>query len=254
MIGQNTLQAAKLRRGLSQIDKYNAAINTFVAKYGNLPGDLTAAKAAAFGFTTRNGAVGRGDGNGQIEGGYTGSSVVWGEIAMFWNDLSTANLIDGTFIGTDSAGTGITTSAATPTRAVLPISDFGQGNYLTVYSDKPCTGSSVGCPVVICLECDGFNYIQTVNVQPITGLIAGLPNVVDSNFGDLTSTQALEIDSKVDDGLPASGNVVTRNNVFGEVAIPTAAGGCQDAGTPPSYSNLNQYKYLCSLSFRISSN
>ncbi len=46
-------------------------MNTFRTMYNVLPGDLSAADAAAFGFTLRAGVLGRGDGNGLIEGSGT---------------------------------------------------------------------------------------------------------------------------------------------------------------------------------------
>src|SRR3982751_5469946 len=102
LVGQDLIKAAEIRATISQIEKYNASVNTFRTKYNGMPGDLTADNAAAFGFVPRTGTAGRGDGNGLIDTS-TGTGQVFGqEPALFWNDLSVANLVDGNFTGIDS--------------------------------------------------------------------------------------------------------------------------------------------------------
>src|ERR1035438_8612722 len=91
LVGQNLIAAATVRAQITQIEKYNTAVNTFRGKYNALPGDMQATQAAQLGFTPRIGLVGRGDGNGLIEGGYATGVVPCGETVMIWNDLSTAN-------------------------------------------------------------------------------------------------------------------------------------------------------------------
>lgn len=48
--GKQLLESARLRSTIAQYDKYNAAVNAFIAKYGGFPGDLKAKNAAAFGL------------------------------------------------------------------------------------------------------------------------------------------------------------------------------------------------------------
>ena len=97
LVGQDLIHAATIRSQISQIEKYNTAVNSFQIKYDGLPGDLQASQAAQFGFGHRVGDSGRGDGNGLLEGGTTGSSNVCGEIEFFWLDLSNAGLISEQF-------------------------------------------------------------------------------------------------------------------------------------------------------------
>src|ERR1035441_8985409 len=104
LVGQDLINAAAIRAQVSQIEKYNAAVNTFRTKFNALPGDMNAATATAFGFTARGAFAGQGDGNGLIQGvlanaaASNGGWIVFaGELQMFWVDLSTANLIDGGF-------------------------------------------------------------------------------------------------------------------------------------------------------------
>src|SRR6201999_1632157 len=68
LVGQDLIRAAAVRAQISQIEKYQTAVNTFRGKYGGLPGDLSASSAAQFGFVSRGGSTGQGDGNGVIQG------------------------------------------------------------------------------------------------------------------------------------------------------------------------------------------
>src|ERR1035441_6191452 len=90
LVGQALIRAAGVRATISQIEKYNTAVNTFRDKYGGLPGDLNATLAAQFELTPRAGTVGLGDGNGVIEA--NGANPAWrgdsgpefAEPCLFW--------------------------------------------------------------------------------------------------------------------------------------------------------------------------
>src|ERR1700691_726671 len=69
LVGQDLIRAAEVRATISQIEKYNTAVNTFRGKYNNsIPGDMNSANASTFGFAARGAFAGEGDGNGVIEG------------------------------------------------------------------------------------------------------------------------------------------------------------------------------------------
>src|ERR1035438_3595333 len=88
LVGQNLINAAAVRAQISQIEKYNSAVNTFRGKYDALPGDISAAAAAQFGFVARSGTTGRGDGNGIVQGHNGNVAVGWyqvGETLLFWS-------------------------------------------------------------------------------------------------------------------------------------------------------------------------
>jgi prepilin-type N-terminal cleavage/methylation domain-containing protein len=73
LVGQDLIRAAEVRATISQIEKYNTAANTFLGKYGYLPGDIKDPDASNFGFISRHMQCqdgGLGDGNGVIEGDY----------------------------------------------------------------------------------------------------------------------------------------------------------------------------------------
>jgi prepilin-type N-terminal cleavage/methylation domain-containing protein len=207
LVGQSLINAAGVRATISQIEKYNSAANTFRDKYGYLPGDIPAQPAAQFGLIARGTGQGEGDGNGLIEDGACGLCGAGGEQLVFWVDLSTAGLIDGGFSAANFS-TSPGSSATGPTlNLYLPQAKVGSGNYVYVISggwgDESGTNSN------------GSNYF---GINAVTSLGQGAcPQCLWSNPG-LTVQQAYAIDSKIDDGLPLTGNVlaayIDSNNWF----------------------------------------
>ena len=73
LTGQSLISAAEVRAQISQIEKYNSAVNTFRSKFNALPGDMRPELVSQFGFmpgdVTCNGlSAGTRDGNGLIDG------------------------------------------------------------------------------------------------------------------------------------------------------------------------------------------
>ncbi len=106
LVGKALIEAAFMHAQISQIESYNTAANTFKTKYNALPGDIDAAKASQFGLAVRIGGAGHGDNNGLLEGGAAEDMRNAGENALFWNDLSTANLLGTSYVGIDCYYTG----------------------------------------------------------------------------------------------------------------------------------------------------
>jgi hypothetical protein len=72
LVGQNLIAAAEVRAQITQIEKYNSAVNTFRSKFNAIPGDMNVATAQQFGFTVGancTGLQGKRDGNALIEVG-----------------------------------------------------------------------------------------------------------------------------------------------------------------------------------------
>lgn len=200
LTGQDLINVAAIRAQISQIEKYQTAVRTFQGKYGYLPGDIPNPYASQFGFQSRGTNTAEGDGNGIIEsncgdvaGTHNGSWEGCGELAVFWEDLSTARLIDTTIFGVDTAGNGYPAISAhfqnvTPTSTPnitqwLPAAKIGNSNYVYLYSQS------------------ATNYFTVSTVTQIGW------NIQSSSNPGLTAQQAYNIDNKVDDGLPQSGNV-----------------------------------------------
>jgi prepilin-type N-terminal cleavage/methylation domain-containing protein len=261
LVGQDMIKAAAVRAQITQIEKFNDAVNTFYGKYTCLPGDC--ANAATFGFPARGPYPGQGDGNGIIQGNRANAS--WsnngidesaGETTMFWVDLSMAGFIAGSFTTASSTVVPGADVTGTAINNWLPQAQLGGGNYVLVFSNN------------------GANFFQ---IEPVTTIIASAPDGVYSGSG-ITVQQAYAIDTKIDDGQPETGNVlaqyVSTAVVFHEYdagpptypAIPSSATRCYDntsptnsggnAGQPTAYaldsngiSNTNQPN--CTLSFRM---
>ena len=116
LVGQDLIRQAELRSTVSQYDQFNGAVQTFLGKYGGLPGDV--AGNTNFGF------VGNGDGDGVIDQATVNEND--GERVFFWNHLgsSGAAMIPGTYSGDAVTAGNINT--------VLPAADAG--NYWGVFS------------------------------------------------------------------------------------------------------------------------
>ena len=222
LVGQDLIRAAGERAQITQIEKFNTAANTFFGKYGYLPGDIKDPDASSFGFKARGAYAGEGDGNGVLEGitydqagSNNGHAMATGELGMFWVDLSTAHLIDGSF--STATANGLITSTLTPTSnpaigAYLPAAQIGGGNYTYIWS---AASGDISANHV------GFNNFA------ISGLSALQPNSSGNGtvFTGLTVKQAYDIDTKVDDGLSLSGKVIPMYELPGNGMTWAAGGG-----------------------------
>jgi len=233
LVGQDLIRAAEIRATVSQLEKYNSAVNTFRGKYNALPGDINCQYAFQFGFTagqtgsctgTMVGTAGLEDGNGLIEATGGGNAVniaagtgFSGEEVMFWNHLTVANLLDGNFSSTAAAvSTTVVQPAAATTVATtnlwIPPAKMGRGNNFAVFAQK------------------GINYFE---ISGFNTLNAGA--IAETNA--MTPIEARNIDAKIDDGLPLSG-VVMAAGTGGLMAAPITGavgttGNC-GTGTAPS--------------------
>ena len=208
LVGQDLIRAAEVRATVSQIEKYNTAVNTFRGKYNALPGDMNNATALQFGFTQRGQYTGQGDGNGVIEGSianaannYYGNAETAGETLMFWVDLTTANglnlaLIDGNFSSANPTTPSASDITGTGIALYLPPAKLGRGNYIYVYSGGFVQNLGPG-------NSDDTNYF---GISAVTKLVGGANGSLVSS-PTLPVNQAYSIDKKTDDGLPQSGRV-----------------------------------------------
>jgi prepilin-type N-terminal cleavage/methylation domain-containing protein len=251
LVGQNLISAAEVRAQITQIEKYNSAVNTFRGKFNTLPGDMRPEAAAQYGFTVGTnctGASGQRDGNGLIEGGAGVNFKLletMNETGLFWQDItSTAagNLIDGQIPGGGAAAVDCVAEKALTTTGIgqyMPTAKIGHGNYIYVYS------------------MNGINWFGVSSVQSVN---AGFSGLTASN-ANIPVTQAYSMDVKMDDGLPSSGNVqaiyVNSNNAATVLApnTPTSGGtssSCYDTTTSTYSVTVNNGNGgNCALSFKF---
>lgn len=206
LVGRDLIRASETSATIAQIQKYNSAVRNFEEKYGQLPGDMNSATATQFGFSARGSYCGEGDGNGRIDGVWANAAASCsgtspnGEEGLFWVDLTTANglnvnMIDGSF-STAVAASFSSNISGTKLNAYMPQAKLGRGNYIYVFGLS--SSSSAAYPA--------GNFF---GILGITGM-----NLAAVGFGCYTSTpsipvrQAYDIDKKIDDGLPQSGNVL----------------------------------------------
>jgi prepilin-type N-terminal cleavage/methylation domain-containing protein len=215
LVGQNLINAATIRAQITQIEKYNTAANTFREKYGYLPGDITQQAVTQFGFTAsplRNGTPGSGDGNGELDGNEWATGFAWsesGENLFFWVDLSTnSHLIEGGFnslylqYGFPGSTEQCTSNSACS--AYFPYAKIGNGAFVYVYSGYAANCNQWGCNGATGIGPNFFG-VSIINSDEGTNVANGpLPAPA------LTVAQAYAIDTKVDDGLPTTGNVLAQ--------------------------------------------
>jgi prepilin-type N-terminal cleavage/methylation domain-containing protein len=219
LVGQDLIKSAQIRATVGDIEKFNTGATAFQTKYSGLPGDLLNTRATSFGFVTRSGADGRGDGDAIIECGpgpaTTEKTGLGHETALFWRDLSEAEFIPlGFATATDAA---VATTGATIGQ-FIPSLRLRETGFITVYNEGGRNYFYVG----------GFGVVTVT-----TGAWTAPTDV-------LTPSEAESIDRKIDDGRPTTG-VVRAVTALGAaastadvgVAAP-AAGDCanQGAGAP----------------------
>lgn len=170
LVGQDLIRAAEVRATVSQVERFNAAINTFRGKYGQIPGDIT--RAVVFGLGTGT----NGDGDGLLSDSTGAPSIAGasGEITNFWRHLSVARLVEGNFNGAQT-GAALFDS--------YPGTKLNRGGF-TVYGFN------------------GFNHLHigVQNANAATAVTAGV----------LRPEEAFGIDVKLDDGKPGSGIVLAQ--------------------------------------------
>ena len=205
LVGQDLIKAAYVRAQITQIENYNTAINTFYDRFQGLPGDLNATATQSFGFDPNL----NGDGDGLIDS----SGICSSEELGFCSDLTYANgqnlnLIPGSYGRPISGGgeEGGQTYYGYDPQAGMTIQDFshcwpeaklGNSNFIVVSADA------------------GENYYSVTQILGVGGTSYGQTDGSSlTGANGITVSQAYKIDSKVDDGLPQSGNVMARRQTF----------------------------------------
>jgi hypothetical protein len=242
LVADSVKRAAALQQVVSDIGRFQQAIQNFRDKYHELPGDMPNAESfwgsdpagcpSGNGSATPATATCNGNGDGMIGGCESATTCVSYPLPnayewfRAWQQLADAGMIDGAYTGTyyvDSV------EDTLPGRNIPAWKGMkGAGYVLRYFKD----GAG-----------DANFYAGTYgNVLFLGG--RGLPGV--NNFWQmapvLTPSEALGIDTKMDDGQPASGKVM---------AMPPSNGNvpnCTTNSTPAKY-NTAYDDYACSLIF-----
>lgn len=209
LTGADLIKAATVRSVVTDVEKINSAATTFRNKYNGLPGDLLNTKATDFTLNAatndgnRNGAAGKGDGNGIIEACAASANGLGCETALFWKDLSFASLIAGQYnTYTSAAGAPAVGTLAT----YVPKTKLRDTALITVYNAA------------------GRNYLAIgsgSNAAAAVGAAGAITYNTDSASAAVTPLEARNIDDKVDDGAALTGTM-TANAAVASPTDPTS--------------------------------
>jgi prepilin-type N-terminal cleavage/methylation domain-containing protein len=237
LVGKDLIASSKIRAQISQVENYTSAFYAFKTKYGYAPGDMPPTEAAQLGFFAFTGAqAGKGcKGNNTAYGNNDGIINGVNEALPFWSHLSDSKLIGGNFGGTAgnlllaTSATCVALSGRPP--AGLPTTRAGWELYL---------------PKTVLFPIGMIAVLGTYPVAPTTTIVYFsntkklniflLEDELGSNVS--TSREAYLIDSKLDDGLPATGNVRDFDTSNG-TATPVEDAPCTTTGVTPIGYNLS---------------
>ncbi len=202
LAGQSLIRAAELRSVSSEYSRYATAVGAFRDKYFQIPGDMSnaisfwnAAHATPVtcGITTTNDArTCNGNGDGLIDL-YDGTSRLSNEYFRFWQHLANAGLIEGQYSGIEGSSGNIAHGVAG-----LNVPRSKLSNAIWYARDM---GNRSGHSELF----DG-SYGNSL-------LFGGQSTVGQPAVAALKPEEAWNIDTKMDDGKPATGQVVPLNRM-----------------------------------------
>lgn len=256
MGGKTLIRQSELRSVLQEYDQYKNATKEFLDKYGQLPGDYTAAATAwgddgcptnAFSASAAGStATCSGDGDGLIAncngdlGATTGSCSDVNEAWRVWQHLSNAGLIEGRFTGRTGDSDSSTATQATPGLNV-PASKLKPAGWTFLYYLN--TSNQTWLP----RDHYGHVFLFGGGRGGYSGIFTTEPTI--------NTYDALGMDLKIDDGLPTTGMLRAWDDYWAATDDngPTVGAGTSHCvnGTEYYYDNTgyNQREFNCSLIF-----
>lgn len=196
--GASLIKSSELRSVMGEARGYAVAVNAFYTQFNALPGDYATAVGGVSGVTTPTSGLVVGDGDSKIEfcttGCVTGTTVATGsEGAIAWQHLKFAGAIDvaPTFTG----GATATQTAGTH----YPASKIKAAGWGFDYRTRTDDGTNAANQNVVVLTASTTSA-ATVDTNTLT-------NNTPMSVAAILPTDALSIDSKIDDGVPTTGKV-----------------------------------------------
>ena len=221
LAGADLIKTAKLKSLIGEVESYKIAVDNFKQQYEELPGDMR--NATSFWTTDQNGgtAVQNGNGDGEIQPSSGDKNAGLTETFYAWNHLTLAKLVPGTFSGSTATG-------ATP-GVNIPASKYMDGvGFSLRYNANPWNYTNALGRFL------PANYIAT-------GKAYAAWNIPQTNA--FTAQQAYYVDSKIDDGKPASGKVIA--------GLGMGSGVCGSGAAPNIIYNTTQDTIGCVLFISI---
>jgi prepilin-type N-terminal cleavage/methylation domain-containing protein len=234
--GQELVNNARVSQAITSLKSVDTAMLTFQDSYGSLPGDLVNAGARLPNCAAAqcNTAIAT-QGNGVIDGSPIAAlaTVSAAEGGLAFQQLSAAGLLGN-----------ITSSNTVSAQSTLSF-DIGGGSNIS--------GLRVGR---VAAPATTFNTVATANAATLGGVRGGTYQLLadPTHVGDYTSTAGLSlapsgaarIDTKLDDGLPNTGNIIA----IGAASATACAAGADTAAANNVY-NSALTAPLCGLLIRI---
>lgn len=216
LAGQSLIRASELRSVGTEFSRYQTAAHAFRDKYFAVPGDMTNAtnfwgqSANCPGSSTQgttDGTTCNGNGNGQIY--FVGShlSPTANEVHRFWQHLTSAGMIEGSYNGVTTSPTGYYLGIG-PTNSPKSKADLG---FWSAFYLPNATGGNNGAM---------FHY----NIGPHVFLLAAINGTSWNSTPILKADEAWNIDTKLDDAKPGRGIITGR-----------VGSSCSDAATGADY-------------------
>jgi type II secretory pathway pseudopilin PulG len=254
VFGRNVINNTQLENIISDVNRFKNAAKLFRDKYTYLPGDLPTATTfwgADAGCPTGNTAspyesrivTCNGDGNGKIRNvtnSYTTPSVLGDnnyESLRAWQHLANAGFIEGAYSGVGYGG------MYKPGVNIPQSKANNLAGFIFFYSD-PIDANNRDPGGNVIAEVFPGDYGHVIEYGGVAGIPSrSLPTsqAFSQSFG-LTAVEAHSVDSKIDDGAPGTGSVLS---------FTTDASGnpnCNDSSSPPQYKSTDTTA-VCSLIF-----
>lgn len=228
LAGQSLIRAAELRSLPTQAAQYHSAIYSFRNKYMALPGDFD--QATRFWGVDPDGCPSHGNwqaGKTQTcDGNNNGRIDTKPEYFRFWQQLAAAGMIEGSYSGV----TGPTNSG-----------NCNQIDHIpgTNVPALRLSRSGVGTSFIADQTPGSINYMfagQYGNTMTMGAVINGCNPI----GGLFLPEEAWNIDTKLDDGKPGMGGLVTRVSCVGDGCMPN----CNDASNSAVVTAAANAQYL----------
>ncbi len=232
LIGKDLINSAGVRAQISQVEGYSTAFYTFKTKYGYFPGDMPPSEASQLGFFTFTGAqAGKGcKGNNTAYGNNDGIINGVNEALPFWSHLSDSKLIGGSYAGTAgnlllaTSASCVALSGRPPSG--LPTTEAGWELYVPEPKLFP-----IGQIVVL----GNYPVAPTTTIVYFKNTRKTNMFLIEDELGSniASARQVYQIDNKMDDGLPASGNVMDFGTADGGTGVAVDNAPCTTSGVSP---------------------
>jgi prepilin-type N-terminal cleavage/methylation domain-containing protein len=196
LAGRSLIRAGEVKAVGNEFNRYSSALTAFREKYAALPGDMSNAidywgtatvcpgTSASPSLTI---ATCNGDGNNQLSRSVSTSN----EELRFWQHMANSGLISGRYTGVS------TTATATDSAA-------------SVGSNVP--GSKISGAGWYALQLTSYDYTSTTYFEGNYGLVLTYGGNVSNALPTaavFNASEAWSLDSKLDDGMPGTGGIMT---------------------------------------------